>query len=246
VGEPPPPPIAGTEVPLGCEADRGPLYFDVSRPTNIDQYKRQLLYYRCTDYDREVAETLSAAKQWVQSRAPLVTNPAIVLDIDETSISNWIRIKMDDFGYVHGDTCEEKKAHDKKPPSCGAEGWDENADAPAIKPMLDLFNFAKCNGGGPCTKVAVFFVTGRYDEDREKEWTETNLTRAAYAAWDGLYMRNTRTKGRPVSEHKIEAREDIEAKGFTIIANIGDQESDLVGGHAERAFKIPNPFYFIP
>jgi acid phosphatase len=27
--------------------------------------------------------------------------------------------------------------------------------------------------------------------------------------------------------------------------NIGDQESDLDGGHADRDFKLPNPFYFI-
>jgi HAD superfamily, subfamily IIIB (Acid phosphatase) len=54
------------------------------------------------------------------------------------------------------------------------------------------------------------------------------------------------TRGRPVSEHKTKARIDIESRGFTIVANIGDQESDLVGGHAERAFKLPNPFYFIP
>jgi hypothetical protein len=33
--------------------------------------------------------------------------------------------------------------------------------------------------------------------------------------------------------------------GFTIIANIGDQKSDLEGGYAEMTFKVPSPFYFI-
>jgi hypothetical protein len=28
-----------------------------------------------------------------------------------------------------------------------------------------------------------------------------------------------------------------------IIANIGDQPSDLFGGHAEKMFLLPNPFY---
>jgi hypothetical protein len=37
----------------------------------------------------------------------------------------------------------------------------------------------------------------------------------------------------------------IEAQ-FTIIANIGEQESDLVNEHAARRFKLPNPFYYIP
>jgi len=31
-----------------------------------------------------------------------------------------------------------------------------------------------------------------------------------------------------------------------LIANIGDRDSDLAGGHAERAFKLPDPFYFTP
>jgi len=34
--------------------------------------------------------------------------------------------------------------------------------------------------------------------------------------------------------------------GVTIIVNVGDQESDLAGSHAERTFKVPNPFYFVP
>ena len=33
--------------------------------------------------------------------------------------------------------------------------------------------------------------------------------------------------------------------GYRIIANVGDQESDLTGGGADRSFKLPNPFYFI-
>ena len=32
---------------------------------------------------------------------------------------------------------------------------------------------------------------------------------------------------------------------MAILVNIGDQQSDLAGGHARRAFKLPSPFYFI-
>jgi hypothetical protein len=34
--------------------------------------------------------------------------------------------------------------------------------------------------------------------------------------------------------------------GYTIIANMGDQFSDLEGGFSERTYKLPNPFYYIP
>ena len=47
--------------------------------------------------------------------------------------------------------------------------------------------------------------------------------------------------------HAVQARRArrIERRGYTILANVGDQRSDLAGGHARRAFKLPNPFYFI-
>ena len=41
-------------------------------------------------------------------------------------------------------------------------------------------------------------------------------------------------------------RAALEGQGYRILANVGDQESDLAGGHADRSFKLPNPFYFIP
>ena len=40
-------------------------------------------------------------------------------------------------------------------------------------------------------------------------------------------------------------RAKIEQQGFDIVLNMGDQESDLDGGHADHDFKLPNPFYFI-
>ena len=47
-------------------------------------------------------------------------------------------------------------------------------------------------------------------------------------------------------DFKAPVRAGIEDEGRTIIANMGDQPSDLAGGHAERAFLLPNPFYRIP
>jgi hypothetical protein len=44
---------------------------------------------------------------------------------------------------------------------------------------------------------------------------------------------------------KIDTRRKLEQDGYVIIANIGDQNSDLVGGYAERFFKLPNPFYLM-
>ena len=240
------PAVAQTQAPEGCYPIPEVKPLSVSQPLNIDLIKQQLLYYRCAHYDSEVAAVYSDAQRWVQARAPQVSKPAVVLDIDETSLSNWTRIKRDDFAYIPNGPCDLSA----QGVACGDIAWQKSGLAPALQPALDLFNFAKCSAQQPagttCTKVAVFFVTGRTQGAEHQKSTETNLTNAGYRDWDGLYMRDPATHGQPVSEHKTKARIDIESRGFTIIANIGDQDSDLAGDHAERKFKVPNPFYFIP
>lgn len=48
------------------------------------------------------------------------------------------------------------------------------------------------------------------------------------------------------ADFKAPQRKAIEDEGYTIVANLGDQHSDLDGGFAERTFLLPNPFYRIP
>ena len=45
------------------------------------------------------------------------------------------------------------------------------------------------------------------------------------------------------ADFKAPIRAQIEEQGYTIIANVGDEPSDLLGGHAERSFLLPDPFY---
>ena len=51
--------------------------------------------------------------------------------------------------------------------------------------------------------------------------------------------RRPRTSRRPASTSRT-------TWGCTILANFGDQFSDLKGGQAERAYKLPNPTYYLP
>ena len=46
--------------------------------------------------------------------------------------------------------------------------------------------------------------------------------------------------------YKSATRQHIESLGYDIVANFGDQFSDLDGGFADRTFKLPNPNYFLP
>jgi hypothetical protein len=240
---------------LGCDAAAPPPSPDLTDPDNIDFFKKRLLYYRCTAYEADIAKVLGDAQKWVAARASQVQRPAIVLDIDETSLLNWPRIYQDDYAYFSSFpnlSCNFTKVGDP----CGDLDWQQSTAATAIAPTLKLYKQARCiDQPSPCTKIEVFFVTGRREQEYNHElpsvWTLRNLNAAGYGAVerDHLYMRDPASTG-SVSIHKIAARADIESKGFTIIANIGDQRSDLVGdlagSHAEMTFKLPNPFYFLP
>ena len=45
---------------------------------------------------------------------------------------------------------------------------------------------------------------------------------------------------------RIRRRKHIESLGYRIVANVGDQLSDLQGDHEQRAVKLPIRMYFIP
>ena len=48
------------------------------------------------------------------------------------------------------------------------------------------------------------------------------------------------------THYKTATRAHIESLGYDIVANFGDQFSDLAGGFADKTFKLPNPNYFLP
>jgi hypothetical protein len=145
---------------------------------------------------------------------------ALVLDIDETSLSNYSAISADNFTFG---------------PQSQAEATNEIGTA--IAPTLDLFNTAKQNG------VAVFFITGRRENTRAH--TESNLKREGYNGWQQLVLKPDASTQTTV-QYKSGARAAIEQQGYRIVANVGDQYSDLAGGHEDVGFKLANPFYFLP
>lgn len=214
-------------VPSGILLEQGPAL-------NVGQAKSLALEYKCFGaYDADLARVLGEAKAYVELRAGQVEKPAIVLGIDETSLSNWPQILANDFGYIPGGKC------DVLPDGpCGIHDWEINHTADAIGPTLALFEAAKSKG------VAVFFVTSRPKTDEEIAATTKNLQEVGFAGWTDLFLRTANYSSG--AQFKTAARSEITGRGFTIIANVGDQSSDLVGGYAERTFRVPNPFYFIP
>ncbi|MFD3542432.1 HAD family acid phosphatase [Streptomyces sp. NPDC058662] len=154
-------------------------------------------------WQRDVAAAVDAARPGIEQRiaaSPAGERPAIVLDIDNTSLET-------DFH------------------------WFWTFPTPAISKVRELTRYADERG------VAVFFVTAR--PGIIHSLTERNLKAVGYPV-SGLYVRDLPDLFHEVSTYKTGKRAEIEARGYTIIANIGNKESDLVGGHAERTVKLPD------
>jgi len=145
--------------------------------------------------------------------------PAIVLDIDETSLSNYQGLDAANFS------------------ATGVIAGAVAGNDPAIAPTLALYEFARRKG------VEAFFITGR--PESLASVAQTNLTGVGYD--EGFTLITKPPDAGTTIEYKSGERARIEEElGRTILINVGDQDSDLAGGHARRAFKLPNPMYFIP
>jgi predicted secreted acid phosphatase len=179
-------------------------------------------YYQNGSYDIELSRIEADAARYIDKRvAAGVKKPALVLDIDDTALSTVGYELKYDFGY-------------------DPKTWNAYAVSPgfpANAPILALAKHAQAAG------VAVFFVTGR--RQPQTALTAKNLHAVGYT-YVQLYLRPVSDKKPSVIPFKSSTRAVIEHAGYDVLETIGDQWSDLEGGYADRAYKLPNPMYFIP
>ncbi len=207
-----------------------------------------LARYRLADYgdcvDTQVCYWADLDAQYKRAEAALhlavgMRKPgdklAIVMDIDETTLTNYCEMKREDFGYIL---------------SLSTPWVLSRESAVAIPGALRLFQEAKA------AKVAVFFLTGRPGKPGSRTtgvWTDQteatarNLEAAGFVGWTGLQLRDGGENGISTIEYKSGERKRIAAQGYRVLLNVGDQWSDLLGSpEGESSVKLPNPFYFIP
>jgi predicted secreted acid phosphatase len=182
-------------------------------------------------YESDCAAVAAKARAFLETRAGQVQKPAAVFDIDETSLSNWPAYRANGWGRITGGGCD----IDRGP--CGLRAWQALGKSLAIRPTLELTRRARELG------VAVFFISARPPQLQEA--TERNLREQGYA-WDGLILLPEGAHFESAADFKAPERHKLAERGYTILLSIGDQESDLRGGYAERTFKLPNPVYYLP
>jgi hypothetical protein len=154
---------------------------------------------------------------------------AIVLDVDDTSLLTYNYEIATQFAYT---------------PASNAD-YVLGEKFPAVFGMDKVATWATKHG------YALFFVTGR--PIAQEDATIGNLAKVGFPAATDVY-----TKDQTASylsscaptcttiQYKSLTRKLIESKGYDIVANVGDQFSDLEGGYADHSFKMPNPMYYLP
>ncbi len=190
------------------------------RPVVVD-------YYDTGAYTRDTVPQLRAARRALKRELRQLRRgkkPAIVLDIDDTSLSQYRCRKPGDLPFndgAQGVTCV------------------QSAALTPIVETRELYQLALRRG------VKVFFITGRVPGMRDA--TVKNLREAGFGRYQKLILRPESDLGAPsVVPFKSGERRKLERAGYDILVNVGDQDSDLAGGYANRTFKLPNPMYFIP
>jgi hypothetical protein len=178
-----------------------------------------ITYHDSGQYESDLASVDGAAESYLNAHVGSGHGkPAIVLDIDETSLSNYTGLLTSGFT------------------AAGTVATAASGTGTAIAPTLALYHDAIAHG------VAVFFITGRPSEIQGP--TESNLKNVGYdEGWNALDFKPSEAD---TEQFKSSTRAAIKKSGYRIIVNVGDQQSDLDGGFAQQDFKLPNPFYFIP
>ncbi|KAL5697726.1 hypothetical protein ACHQM5_028843 [Ranunculus cassubicifolius] len=148
-----------------------------------------------------------------------------IFDIDETLLTNLPYYADHGFGMEKFDDAT-------------FNGWVGLSECPVLPASLKLYKELKRLG------FKIVLLTGR--DESQRNYTVKNLVLAGYEDWERLLLRGPEDHGTTAVTYKSKKRRELEAEGFRIHGNSGDQWSDLYGSPmATRSFKLPNPMYFI-
>jgi predicted secreted acid phosphatase len=234
--------------------------------TNLDVLRQQIRNYYGDPlgsgvfaddsyYAKEARDAASDGAHYLASRArhhhgKVLALKAIILDVDDTTLATWSYEIFSNWAFN---------------PTTNATFVTEQR-FPAVPGMVDMVKKAADRG------YAIIFLTGR--PALQEAATLGNLTAdnvgvdAGYPqptilndGEDGLFTKpavadypdylKAACAGDPngsctTQHYKTAVRAHIESLGYDIVANFGDQFSDLKGGFADKTFKLPNPNYFLP
>lgn len=190
-------------------------------------------YYTGPAIQRDRADVALAAWRFVRdwTRQRCGTTPVqvrackamVVFDVDETLLNSYSYSVAQEPQFTFDPTT-----------------WTEYVDAcdyAGIPQTRELFDRLKGLG------VTIALVSaGNRDT---KEAMVSCLQSKGIRGWDRYIMRGDKGSGLSDAEYKAAARKGLKRDGFTIVASIGDQVSDMSYGHLKRGFLMPNTMYYL-
>jgi hypothetical protein len=241
--------------------------------TNIDILRSQIKNYygdptgsgtfaADSNYAQEAEAVAAAGQRWLAARKGTSEMQAIVLDVDDTTLTTWNYEIFSNWAYNPGTNANYVLGQ-----------W-----FPATPGMVEMVNWAADNG------YAVFFITGRPDSqhaatlgnlggddglpapDVDAGYPMPTAIDTGHGGFtDGLFTKPSvgsypayldkpefcasaidAGKSCGTIAYKSGTRAYIESMGYDIVADFGDQYSDLLGGYTDQTFKMPNPNYYLP
>jgi len=187
-------------------------------PQNLAHARSQVQeYYDSGALDQEITRVMDDAWQHLEF-VPATDTSVIVIDIDETALSNYVYYKRMGFGKGTEDIFS---------------AWKKQGKGQVIKSTLEFYKKAIAKG------FKIFFISCRGVELYDA--TSQNLKREGYTTFEGIILRTEDDKKIPFYEYKKNARRKlVEKHGYDIVACVGDQWSDLEGDYAGHRVKVPN------
>jgi len=147
----------------------------------------------------------------------------VVFDVDETLLNSYSYSIAQDPQFTFNPTT-----------------WTEYVDScgySAIPQARDVFDRLRALG------VHIALVSSGASDTRTA--MVACLNSLGISGWDRYVMRGDKAADLGAAEYKALSRQRLQREGFTIVASIGDQVSDMSYGHLKRGFLMPNTMYYL-
>ncbi|MBZ5737567.1 HAD family acid phosphatase [Nocardioides mangrovi] len=175
------------------------------------------------------------------------THPAVVFDADDTTLMTY---DMEDgaMKFNFDPTLQNTWVQEGRFPAtpsmpsvvkaakkagCKIVGLTGRNNAQRVATLDNLARYYHDSDGNPYFKSAFYFTKWNTSSDNPPAYVDCGL--------DG------NSASCSTIDYKASTRKYIEdSLGLHIVANFGDQFSDLIGGYSDKVKKLPNPTYYLP
>ncbi len=236
--------------------------------TNLDVLRQQIRNYYGdplgtgvfglhSNYAKEASSVAAAGSRWLAARSWTHHRngmKAIVLDVDDTTLttwnyeifSNWAYNPATNATYVTGELFPATPGMVSMVTKAAKLGYKIFwiTGRPANQEAVTLANLTTADVAGGIS--AGYPAPSMLNNGEDGLFTKPAVADYPTYLKTACAVEISQGKSCTTIHYKSATRAHIESLGYDIVADFGDQYSDLKGGYTDRTFKLPNPNYFLP